>query len=76
MRRYVLRYSKAPLAPEEHIDALRATTGLDVIDASNRMALVAGDEAVLRRKLEELGGGWTISPEQSVPLPDTRKKIG
>lgn len=75
MRRYVLRYGKAPSAPEEHIAALRATPGLDVIDASSRMALVAGDEAVLHRKLQELGGGWTVSPEQTIPLPDTRKKI-
>lgn len=75
MAQYVLRYGKAPSAPVEHIDALQATEGLDVIDVSGRVALVAGDEAVLRRKLEELGDGWTVSPYQTIPLPDTRNKI-
>jgi hypothetical protein len=76
MAHYVLRYGKAPSAPEEHIEALQATEGLNVIDASGRMALVAGDEAVLRRKLAELGDGWTVSPYDTIPLPDTRKTIG
>jgi hypothetical protein len=35
---------------------------------------VDADEASLRARLEGMPG-WSIHPEQSYPLPDTRKKI-
>jgi hypothetical protein len=39
------------------------------------MLLVDGDEATLRKKIAGLGGGWSLHPEQQIPLPDTRRKL-
>jgi len=38
------------------------------------MLLVDADESSLRAQLKAMPG-WSIHPEQSYPLPDTRKKI-
>ena len=38
------------------------------------MMLVDGDAATLQAKLADLPG-WSLHPERSVPLPDTRKKL-
>jgi hypothetical protein len=74
MGRYILRYSKAPSAPEEQVQTILAIQGIRVIDKSPNMLLVDADEAALRK---ELGGlqGWSLHPEQQYPLPDTRHKI-
>jgi hypothetical protein len=74
MGRYVLRYAKAPLAPEAHVKNILGTPGIRVIDKSPNMLLVDADEATLRRGMEGMQG-WSIHSEQHYPLPDTRHKI-
>jgi hypothetical protein len=74
MGRYVLRYGNGPSAPGEHVETILSTEGVRLIDKSPKMLLVDGDEAALRRKIGGLQG-WSLNPEQQVPLPDTRKKI-
>jgi hypothetical protein len=74
MGRYILRYGKAPSAPEEHVQTILSTQGVQVIDKSPNMLLVEGDEAALRKKIDDLQG-WSLHPEQQYPLPDTRHKI-
>jgi|GEM_PF-3957499 len=61
--------------PEEELTQAIKETEATVIDkASNQMMLVeadASDVAELRQSLPN----WIITPERSVPLPDTRKKV-
>ena len=71
----MLRYGMARSAPEEHLQMIHSTPGLQVLDESPRMLLVDGEESALREKLKAMPG-WSLHPEQSYPLPDTRKKIG
>jgi len=74
MSRYILRYGDSKQAPAEHLESIRSTASLRVIDESPRMMLVDADEADLREKIKELPG-WSIHPERTYPLPDTRKKV-
>jgi hypothetical protein len=74
MSRYILRYGKAPSAPDDHVKTILTTRGIRVIDQSPNMLLVDADEAALREKLSGLQG-WSIHPEQHYPLPDTRYRI-
>jgi hypothetical protein len=74
MGRYILRYGKASAAPTAHVQSIKATDGLRLLDESPNMLLVDADEGTLRKKLGELQG-WSLSAEKTVPLPDTRHKI-
>jgi hypothetical protein len=74
MGRYILRYAQSSSAPTDHLESIRATPGLKVIDESPKMLLVDADESVLRRKLQSMPG-WSLHSEQGIPLPDTRQKI-
>jgi hypothetical protein len=74
MSRYILRYGGSQSAPSEHLESIRATPGLRVLDQSPKMLLVDADESSLRAQLKAMPG-WSMHPEQSYPLPDTRKKI-
>jgi len=74
MSRYILRYGGSHSIPTEHLDSIRSTPGLQVIDESPKMLLVDGEESTLRQKLKEMPG-WSIHPEQEYPLPDTRQKL-
>ena len=74
MGRYILRYGKASAAPAAHVQSIKATDGIRMLDESPNMLLVDADEGTLRKKLGELQG-WSLSPERTIPLPDTRQKI-
>lgn len=77
MGRFVLRYDDAGSgsAPAAHLESIRSTAGVQVLDASPKMMLVDGGEAALRDKLKAMPG-WSMHPEQEIPLPDTRQTIG
>lgn len=74
MGRYILRYSGTAAAPADHVDTVRSTPGLKVIDESPKMLLVDGEESALRDKIKSMPG-WSLHSEQGLPLPDTRQKI-
>ena len=74
MQRYILRYGNAASAPDADVKALRATQGVRVVDRSPNMLLVEADEGALRKQVDGLNG-WSMHPEQQIPLPDTRQKI-
>jgi hypothetical protein len=75
MTRYVLRYLGSSDVPGEHLDTIRSTPGLKVLDESPKMLLVDGDESALQEKLKNLPE-WSIHPEVNYQLPDTRQKLG
>ena len=74
MARFILRYDQ-PTAPAAHVQAILASPGVSVVDRSPNMMLVDGDAATLQAKLADLPG-WSLHPERTIPLPDTRKKLG
>jgi len=74
MSRYILRYGGSESAPPEHLQSIRATPGLRVLDHSPRMLLVDADEPALRERLKGMPD-WSMHPEETYALPDTRKKI-
>ncbi|MGA8312858.1 MAG: hypothetical protein WB755_22700 [Terriglobales bacterium] len=74
MSRYILRYGGSQSMPAEHLNSIRSTPGLKVIDESPKMLLVDGEESALREKLKEMPD-WSIHAEKGYPLPDTRQKL-
>ena len=71
MARYILRYAKAAAAPAAHVQSIKATDGIRMLDKSPNMLLVDADEGTLRKKLGELQG-WSLSAEKRFPcrIPD------
>jgi len=59
---------------DEHVEDIRSTPGLRLIDQSPKMLLVDGEESALRQKLKGMPG-WTMHPESEYPMPDTRQKL-
>ena len=74
MSRYALRYNGPESMPTEHVNAIRSTQGLQVVDESPKMLLVDGNESTLREKLKQMPG-WSIHPVQEYKLPDTRQRL-
>jgi hypothetical protein len=72
--RFILRYTGDGAAPDAHVACLRATPGTKVLDEANRMLLVEGCEPDLQAATRALGD-WVVTPETTVPVPDTRKKV-
>jgi len=70
----ILRYTGDGPMPEEHVARLRGVPGTKVIDQAQRMLLVEGPRDDLEKATRALDD-WVLSPEYSVPVPDTRKKI-
>ena len=73
MARFILRYDQ-PTAPAAHVQQILAAPGVAVVDRSPNMMLVDGDLSTLQARLADLPG-WSLHPEISVPLPDTRQKL-
>ncbi|HTP69161.1 MAG TPA: hypothetical protein VMJ35_09685 [Dongiaceae bacterium] len=74
MSRFVLRYGGSDAIPAGHLNTIRSTPGLKVIDESPRMLLVDGEQSSLQEKLKDMPG-WSLHPEQTYPMPDTRKRL-
>ena len=74
MSQYILQYQGTLPVPAEHLESIRSTPGLKVLDESTNMMLVGGEVSALREKLKQLPG-WSINPEMEYPMPDTRQKL-
>jgi hypothetical protein len=72
--RYILRYTGAGPTPHAHVAHLKSVPGTRVLDASDKMLLVEGRRSDLESFTQGLVG-WVLSPEKTIPVPDTRKKI-
>jgi hypothetical protein len=75
MKRYILRYTGTTSAPADHVASILATPGTTVVDRSPKMLLVDGEEPALRKTLKSMPE-WSLHSEQTLSLPDTRKRIG
>lgn len=75
MPRFILRFRGPGSAQTEDVGRIRSLPKTTVLDSSSdRMMLVDGPEEHLRAALN-LMPGWIMIPEQTVPLPDPRKKV-
>lgn len=74
-QRFVLRFAGDGAKPAHDLERIRNLPEANVLDESSaRMILLETHEQPLRELVETLPG-WIVSPEQAVPLPDTRKRI-
>lgn len=75
MPRFILRYRGSGSMRPEDVERIRALPNGTILDSSSgRMMLVDAPEEHLRAALKEMPD-WTMMPEQTVPLPDTREKV-
>jgi hypothetical protein len=75
MPHFILRYRGSGSAQAGDIGRIRSLPNTAILDfSSDRMMLVDGPEEHLRAALKEMSG-WIMIPEQTVPLPDPRKKV-
>ena len=72
--RYILRYTGAGSAPAAHVVRLSNVPGTRVLDHSDRMLLVEGDQEQLEAATRDLDG-WVLTPDKTISIPDPRKKI-
>jgi hypothetical protein len=75
MPRYILRFRGSGSAHTEDVRRIRSIPDTAIVDSSSdRMMLVDGPEEHLRAALKDMPG-WAMIPEQTVLLPDPRKKV-
>ena len=71
--RFVLRYRGEGTWPDDDLARVRALT--DTVEvASPRMLVVESEPEPLRQLVEALPD-WVMGPDQTYPVPDTRKTI-
>lgn len=75
MARFILRFGGASTTTAEDIERILSSTTITVVDSSPRMLLVEADAETLAAVVRTIPG-WKMFEEQTVPLPDTRKKLG
>lgn len=72
--RFVLRYRGEGDKPDAVVEQVRQLPEVTVVDDSSRMLLVESHEEPLRALVDSLPD-WVMAPEQSYPVPDTRKRV-
>jgi hypothetical protein len=72
--RFILRYTGAGPTPRAHVVHLKNVPGTKVLDASDKMLLVEGRQEDLESFVHAVAG-WVVTPDKTIPVPDTRKKI-
>jgi len=70
----ILRYKRSGAPPASDVEEIRAVPGLTVLDDAGRMLLVDLPESEIP-KLSQSIADWSVSREESVPLPDTRPSV-
>ena len=74
MSRFILRFKGHDALPASDLARIESEPDVTVVDRSSRMLLVEATDQTIRR-LGEVLSEWTVTPERTVPLPDTRRKI-
>src|SRR5437867_13422011 len=74
MRRFILRYRGEGARPQDAVEKIRAIGGAAVLEDSDRMMLVEAPEQELRQALGS-ETDWSIAPEVTYDVADTRKKL-
>lgn len=71
--RFVLRYRGPGATPDADVARVAGLPSAVVVDATPKMLLVESDPDALQDLVDSLPD-WVMAPEQSFPLPDTRKR--
>ena len=73
MSKYILRSDETgPYTSNDVAERIDALSSVKVVDQSSpKMLLVDGPDDIVGELADSLPG-WTASPEQTVPIPDTR----
>jgi hypothetical protein len=76
MSRYILRYTGAGAKPHDDVERLRALAHIKLIDESSKMLLVEAPSLESLQTAVEGAGCWSITPEESIPLPPVHPELG
>ncbi|MBN1567869.1 MAG: hypothetical protein JXA73_08470 [Acidobacteria bacterium] len=75
VERYVLRFRGEGAKPAVDVKRILDSGNITVLDNSSpRMLLVEADQGRLKALVDTMPG-WIMTPEQVIPLPDTRAKV-
>ena len=74
MSRFILRFKGREAMPASDLARIESEPDVTVVDRSSRMLLVEAAGQTVRWLAEALSE-WTVTPERTIPLPDTRRKI-
>ena len=75
MSHFILRYRGSGSVQPADVGRIRALPNAKILDSSSdRMILIEASEEDLRAALKDMPD-WLMIPEQTVPLPDPRKKV-
>lgn len=75
MPHFILRFRDPGVVRAADVQRIRALPEVTILDeGSERMILVDGPEDALRAAVQQMPG-WILVPEQTIPLPDARKKV-
>ncbi len=72
--RFVLRYRGDGAKPDADVERVRALAEATVVDESSRMLLVESEQGPLSALVASLPD-WVMAPEQTLAVPDTRKRV-
>ncbi|MBA3268575.1 MAG: hypothetical protein H0T70_10010 [Acidimicrobiia bacterium] len=72
-QRFVLRYRGEGAKPPADVARMQELAD-NVVESSARMLLVESDDEPLRQLVDSLPD-WVMAPEQTYPVPDTRKSV-
>lgn len=74
-RRFILRYRLPGAKPQADVERVRDVRGVTIIDESApRMLLIECDEDAPAALAEALPD-WIVVPEQTLAVPDTRRRV-
>jgi hypothetical protein len=74
MPRYIFRYTGRGDPSQDDLAVIRDWPGVTVVDSSPRMLLIQAPVSVAAELAERLTG-WVSTPEQKIPVPDTRPRV-
>ena len=72
--RFVLRYQGDGTPPAADVARVQGMPGVDVVDSSPQMLLVEGAPEPLRELVDDMPD-WTMAPQLTYPVPDTRETV-
>lgn len=73
--KFIFRYRGSAPVPPQDIERLHSDAGLQILDASSpKLLLIETAEEQIAQLQTDLPQ-WTISVEQSIPLPDPRHRL-
>jgi len=74
MARFIVRYRRKGPKPDDAAERMARVPGTRVVEETERMLLVEGEEAAVRSAFPD-AGEWLVEPEKVYSIPDPRPKV-